>query len=152
MFFGQKHHLEAFFNKANLGMSAVVRFPNPLAFGSGLGERTPKKEVFQVRRGPCLIISASSVFHQCIIIASTVHYHRIISASSASYLHCTWSSLYSFTVNWAKSKFRTVVRCLVLSVFPSSTVYTSSVFPFGNFPYYNYKIRRGGRTMWQLIL
>ena len=26
--------------------SAVVRFPNPLAFGSGLGERTPKKAIF----------------------------------------------------------------------------------------------------------
>ena len=25
---------------------AVVRFPNPLAFGSGLGERTPKKAIF----------------------------------------------------------------------------------------------------------
>ena len=24
----------------------LVRFPNPLAFGSGLGERTPKKKVF----------------------------------------------------------------------------------------------------------
>ena len=28
----------------------VVRFPNPLAFGSGLGERTPKKAIFQLRR------------------------------------------------------------------------------------------------------
>ena len=24
----------------------IVRFPNPLAFGSGLGERTPKKAIF----------------------------------------------------------------------------------------------------------
>ena len=30
----------------NLSKSTVVRFPNPLAFGSGLGERTPKKVVF----------------------------------------------------------------------------------------------------------
>ena len=29
---------------------ALVRFPNPLAFGSGLGERTPKKAIFQLRR------------------------------------------------------------------------------------------------------
>ena len=28
----------------------LVRFPNPLAFGSGLGERTPKKAIFQLRR------------------------------------------------------------------------------------------------------
>ena len=28
----------------------LVRFPNPLAFGSGLGERTPKKVIFQLRR------------------------------------------------------------------------------------------------------
>ena len=27
---------------------SLVRFPNPLAFGSGLGERTPKKVVFQL--------------------------------------------------------------------------------------------------------
>ena len=28
------------------GKYTLVRFPNPLAFGSGLGERTPKKVVF----------------------------------------------------------------------------------------------------------
>ena len=28
----------------------LVRFPNPLAFGSGLGERTLKKAIFQLRR------------------------------------------------------------------------------------------------------
>ena len=27
-------------------MLNLVRFPNPLAFGSGLGERTPKKAIF----------------------------------------------------------------------------------------------------------
>ena len=28
----------------------LVRFPNPLALGSGLGERTPKKQGFQLWR------------------------------------------------------------------------------------------------------
>ena len=33
-------------NKGDKRGDEVVRFPNPLAFESGLGERTPKKEVF----------------------------------------------------------------------------------------------------------
>ena len=39
----------------------LVRFPNPLAFGSGLGERTPKKAIFQLWRS---VSQSKKILHQ----------------------------------------------------------------------------------------
>ena len=43
-------HFKCDAGETELFHSNLVRFPNPLAFGSGLGERTPKKAIFQLRR------------------------------------------------------------------------------------------------------
>ena len=39
----------------------LVRFPNPLTFGSGLGERTPKKAIFQLWRS---VSQSKKILHQ----------------------------------------------------------------------------------------
>ena len=39
----------------------IVRVPNPLAFGSGLGERTPKKAIFQLWRS---VSQSKKILHQ----------------------------------------------------------------------------------------
>ena len=78
------------------------------------------------------MISASSMHHHCIISASSAHHQHIISASSLHHQYINqvtswvwhvkynWSSLYSNTFNQAKFEFRTVVRCLVFSVFETN--------------------------------